>query len=168
MQQALGFTPLGAGAAWLPMSFLVMMTAGAVAPRLIGRFGAARVLAAGALVLTGGLLVWAHAATAGGYVDGVLPALLATAPGLGLVFVAVTVAATAGVPDHQAGLASGLVNMTQQVGTAIGLALLVALSSSQTSDALRAGSDRADAIGDGFSAAFLGLSRQRVQRDRMR
>jgi EmrB/QacA subfamily drug resistance transporter len=154
MQQALGFSALGAGVAWLPMSLIVMATAGGIAPKLIGRFGPAPVLAAGSLVLAGGLLMWARAATADGYLDGVLPALLTTAPGVGLVFVAVTIAATSGVAPHQSGLASGLVNMTQQVGTAIGIAVLVALSSSRTGDAVRDGAAQADGIGDGFAAAF--------------
>jgi EmrB/QacA subfamily drug resistance transporter len=154
MQQALGFSALGSGVAWLPMSLIVMATAGGLAPRLIGRFGTAPVLAAGCLALAGGLLMWARAATSDGYLDGVLPALLTTAPGVGLIFVAVTVAATMGVAEHQSGLASGLVNMTQQLGTAIGIAVLVALSSSRTADALRDGTTRADALGDGFSTAF--------------
>ncbi len=154
MQQALGFTPLGAGVAWLPMSLLVMACAGGVAPKLIARFGPAPVLAAGCLALAGGLLVWARAATGDGYVDGVLPALLTTAPGLGIVFVAVTVAATSGVAQHQSGLASGLVNSTQQVGTALGIAVLVALSSARTSDAVEAGAAQATALGDGFATAF--------------
>jgi EmrB/QacA subfamily drug resistance transporter len=154
MQQALGFSALGAGVAWLPMSLIVMATAGAIAPQLIGRFGSAPVLAAGCLALAGGLLMWARAATADGYLDGVLPALLTTAPGVGLVFVAVTVAATTGVAERQSGLASGLVNMTQQVGTAIGIAVLVALSSSRTAEAVRDGAAPADALGDGFAAAF--------------
>jgi hypothetical protein len=131
-----------------------MATAGGIAPMLIGRFGPAPVLAAGSLALAGGLLMWARAATADGYLDGVLPALLTTAPGVGLVFVAVTIAATSGVAPQQSGLASGLVNMTQQVGTAIGIAVLVALSSSRTGDAVRDGAAQADAIGDGFAAAF--------------
>ncbi|HEV2786341.1 MAG TPA: MFS transporter [Solirubrobacteraceae bacterium] len=154
MQQAHGFSALGAGVAWLPMSLIVMVTAGAIAPKLIGRFGTAPVLATGSLALAGGLLMWAHAATADGYLGGVLPALLTTAPGVGLVFVAVTVAATAGVAPHQSGLASGLVNSTQQVGTAIGIAVLVALSSSQTAGAVSHGATPADALGDGFAAAF--------------
>ena len=99
--------------------------------------------------------MWARAATADGYLDGVLPALLTTAPGVGLVFVAVTVAATSGVGERQSGLASGLVNMTKQVGTAIGIAVLVALSSSRTTDAVKDGATAADALGDGFSAAFV-------------
>jgi EmrB/QacA subfamily drug resistance transporter len=142
MQQALGFSALGSGVAWLPMSLLVMTTAGGIAPKLIARFGAPAVLAGGSLGLAAGLLMWARAATGDGYLDGVLPALLATAPGVGLVFVSVTVAATSGVSEQQSGLASGMVNMTQQVGTAIGIAALVALSSSQPD------------LGEGFQSAF--------------
>lgn len=154
MQQALGFSALGAGVAWLPMSLIVMATAGGIAPRLIGRFGYAPVLATGCLALAGGLLMWSRAASAGGYASGVLPALLTTAPGIGLVFVAITVAATAGVAGHQAGLASGLVNMTQQVGTAIGIAVLVAVSSARTLESAGEGATQASALGDGFSSAF--------------
>ncbi|HEU4657699.1 MAG TPA: MFS transporter, partial [Capillimicrobium sp.] len=155
MQQGLGFSALGSGVAWLPMSLLVMTSAGALAPRLIGRFGSARVLAGGGLLMAAGLVVWSRAAGADGYVEGILPALLVTAPGVGLAVVGGTVTATAGVPEHQAGIVSGLVNMTNQVGAAIGLAVLVAISSSRTADALAAGSAPADALGDGFSAAFL-------------
>jgi MFS family permease len=136
------------------MSLLVMVSAGALAPKLIGRFGAARVLAGGSLVMAGGLLVWAYAATTGSYADGILPALLATAPGVGLAVVGGTVAATTGVREEQSGLASGLVNMTQQIGAAIGLAILVAASSSRTSNALAGGSSPTDALTDGYAAAF--------------
>jgi hypothetical protein len=121
---------------------------------LIGRFGSAPVLAAGCLALAGGLLMWARSAGSDGYLEGVLPALLTTAPGVGLVFVAVTVAATAGVSERHSGLASGLVNMTQQLGTAIGIAILVALSSSRTADSIHGGATPANALGDGFAAAF--------------
>ncbi len=154
MQQSHGYSPMEAGAAWLPMSLLVMLSAGALAPKLIGRFGAARVLAGGSLVMAGGLLVWAYAATTGSYADGILPALLATAPGVGLAVVGGTVAATTGVREEQSGLASGLVNMTQQIGAAIGLAILVAASSSRTSNALAGGSSPTDALTDGYAAAF--------------
>lgn len=155
MQQGLGFSPLASGAAWLPMSLTVMAFAGAVAPALIGRWGAPRVLALGALTMGGGLVAWALLATTGAYLDGVLPALLLTGPGVGLAVVGGTVAATTGVPERQAGLASGVVNMTQQVGAALGLAVLVALSSSRSGAALAAGSDPIDALLAGHRAAFL-------------
>jgi EmrB/QacA subfamily drug resistance transporter len=156
MQQALGFSALGSGVAWLPMSLLVMATAGGLAPKLIARFGPAPVLTGGSLALAGGLLAWAHAATSGGYLEGVLPALLITAPGVGLVFVSVTVAATAGVAPSQSGLASGLVNSTQQLGTAIGIAVLVAVSSSQTS--LSTGFESAFTLAAGFAAAAAAVT----------
>lgn len=155
MQQALGYSALGAGVAWLPMSLLVMASAGGLAPRLVARFGSGPVLAGGTALLAGGLLVWSQAATSSTYLAGVLPALLTTAPGVGLTVVAGTIAATTGVADHQSGLASGLVNMTQQLGAAIGIAVLVAVSSSATADAARDGLAPPAALGEGFSTAFV-------------
>jgi EmrB/QacA subfamily drug resistance transporter len=154
MQQALGYSPLQAGLAWLPMSLLVMVIAGGGTPRLIARFGASRVLALGATLLAGGLLTWAHAAAGGSYVSALLPALLVSAPGMALVFVSVTVSATSAVPEHQAGLASGLLNMSQQIGAALGLAVLVSLSTSRTTAELHSGRSHADALAHGFSGAF--------------
>lgn len=154
MQQVLGYSALEAGLAWLPMSVVVMAFAGGAAPKLIARFGASTVLAAGAAVMAAGMVVWAQAADAGSYLTGVLPALLVTAPGMALVFVAVTVSATSGVSEQQSGLASGLVNMTQQIGGAVGLAILVAFSTSRTTSAAEQGAGQAEAVGDGFSAAF--------------
>jgi MFS family permease len=136
------------------MSLLVMMIAGGVAPKLIARFGPARVRAAGAMLLARGLLTWAHAAAGRDYVHAVLPALLVSAPGLALVFVSVTVSATTAVPERQAGLASGLLNMSQQIGAAFGLAVLVSLSTSRTTAALHSGHGQADALSQGFSGAF--------------
>jgi EmrB/QacA subfamily drug resistance transporter len=155
MQQALGYSPLRAGMAWLPLSLLVMVVAGGMAPKLIARFGPARVLAAGATLLAGGLLTWAHAAATGGdYLHAVLPALLVSAPGLALVFVSVTVSATSSVPEQQAGLASGMLNMSQQVGAALGLAILVSVSTSRTTASLHSGHSPADALSQGFTGAF--------------
>ena len=108
------------------------------------------------LVLTGGLIWFAQVSPHGSYLsDILLPSLLA-ALGLGFAFVPVTIAAVTGIRPDQAGLASGLVNTTQQVGGALGLAILVAVSNSTTTSQVGDGvRDRAVALTEGFQDAFL-------------
>jgi EmrB/QacA subfamily drug resistance transporter len=153
MQQVLGFSALEAGFAYLPLAVGIIVTAGASAG-LVTRFGFKPVLVTG-LVITAGGLVWFSQVDAGGsYVGDILfPSLLA-AVGLGLAFVSMTVAAVSGVEAHEAGLASGLINTSQQIGGALGLAILATVANGRTDDAFAAGDARATALTEGFQSAF--------------
>jgi len=153
MQQVLGFSALEAGLAYLPLSLGIIVSAG-LASQLVTRFGFKPVLIGG-LILTAGGLIWFSQISAGGsYVGDVLfPSLLA-AVGLGLAFVSMTVAAVSGVEAHEAGLASGLINTSQQVGGALGLAILATIANGRTEDAM-ATSTQAVALTEGFQSALL-------------
>ncbi|HEX5308320.1 MAG TPA: MFS transporter [Solirubrobacteraceae bacterium] len=156
MQQVLGYSPLHAGLSYLPLAVGIILSAGA-ASAASTRFGFKPVLVTGLLFITAGLLwfsrVPAHGGTFAGDVLG--PSLLA-AVGLGLSFVPVTIAAVTGTRPHEAGLASGLVNTAQQVGGALGLAILATVANSRTKDILHGGNhDFAYALTKGFERAFL-------------
>jgi EmrB/QacA subfamily drug resistance transporter len=159
LQQVNGYTPLRAGLAFLPVG-LAILSAALLAARLVARIGARRQLVIGLLLAAAGL-AWMTQLTPGdGYWSSVfLPGLLAGA-GFGLSFVPMTIGATAGIPPQQAGLASGLVNTTRQVGGAIGLAVAATVAAAvhaqstaphAVAAALTTGYDRAFAI----SAAVL-------------
>ncbi len=153
MQQVLGFTALEAGLAYLPLAVGIIITAGASAG-LVTRFGFKPVLVSGLIVTAAGLAWFSQVSADGSYVADVLfPSLLA-AIGLGLAFVSMTVAAVSGVEGHEAGLASGLINTSQQVGGALGLAILATIANGQSDDALAAGDSAKVALTEGFQAAF--------------
>jgi EmrB/QacA subfamily drug resistance transporter len=156
MQQVLHYSALKAGLSYLPLAFGIILSAGA-ASAAVTRFGFKPVLLSGLLFVAGGLFwfsrVPAHGGTFAGDVLG--PSLLA-AVGLGLSFVPVTIAAVTGTRPHEAGLASGLVNTAQQVGGALGLAILASVANSRTKGLLHSGQhDVAYALTKGFERAFL-------------
>jgi EmrB/QacA subfamily drug resistance transporter len=153
MQQVLGFSALEAGLAYLPLAVGIIITAGATAG-LVTRFGFKPVLVSGLIVTAGGLVWFSQVDAGGSYVSDILfPSLLA-AVGLGLAFVSMTVAAVSGVEAHEAGLASGLINTSQQIGGALGLAILATVANGRTDDAFANGASQATALTEGFQAAF--------------
>ena len=157
MQQVLGYDALKAGVAYLPLALGIIVSAG-VASQLVTRVGFKPVMVAGFLLVAGGLVWFAQVSPDGTYIGDVLfPSLLA-AVGLGLVFVPLTIAAVAGVSNEESGLASGLINTSQQVGGALGLAILATIANSTTQDALQSsGGGRGalpDALTQGFQDAF--------------
>jgi EmrB/QacA subfamily drug resistance transporter len=153
MQQVLGFSALEAGLAYLPLAVGIIITAGATAG-LVTRFGFKPVLVSGLIVTAAGLVWFSQVSPDGSYVSDILfPSLLA-AIGLGLAFVSMTVAAVSGVEAHEAGLASGLINTSQQIGGALGLAILATIANTQTNDAFATGAQPATALTEGFQAAF--------------
>jgi EmrB/QacA subfamily drug resistance transporter len=158
MQMVLGYDALEAGLAYLPLAVGIIISAG-VASSLVTRVGFKPVLIAG-LVLTAAGLVWfAQVSVGGDYLSDILfPSLLA-AVGLGFAFVPMTIGAVSGVSSQEAGLASGLINTSQQIGGALGLAILVSIANSKTDDLMRAaGGDQAalpNALTEGFQTAFL-------------
>ena len=113
-------------------------------------------LAVGLLFIVIGLAWFSRISVGGGFLTDILGPSLFAAAGLGFAFVTTTIAAVSGVDENEAGLASGLINTSQQVGGALGLAVLSAVAISATSDATSTGSDHLNALTEGFQAAFLG------------
>jgi EmrB/QacA subfamily drug resistance transporter len=148
LQQVLGFSPIRAGLAFLPMTLAVIVGAAQVG-RITQRFGARVVLAVGMTMIAGGMVLLSGVRPDGSYAVDVLGPGVLTALGLGLSFVAVTVAAMTGVEHAQAGLASGLVNTSRQFGGSLGLAVLATIATQTASGHGRA------AITSGFQHAFL-------------
>ena len=153
MQQVLGFSPMQTGVAYLAVAVSVIVWS-AVASSLVTKVGVKPVLVAGMAIVTIGLLYFTQVSPDGSYVGDLLPGFLVIALGMGFSFVPISIAALAGVEAKDAGLASGLINTSQQIGSALGIAVLSAIAVAQTSDATRAGERQAEALTTGFHAAF--------------
>jgi EmrB/QacA subfamily drug resistance transporter len=154
LQQVLHHSPLRGGLEAAPGGFAVM--AGSfTATKLIGRLGARSLILAGALTTTIGLFWLAQTPTTLHYGTQLLPAFFLTAFGLGLGLVPATVAATAGVAPHEAGLAAGLLNTSRQIGGAIGLAALATIAANRASSAAAHGAAQPHALTLGFDRAHL-------------
>jgi EmrB/QacA subfamily drug resistance transporter len=158
MQNVLGYDALKAGLSYLPLAGGIIVSAG-MASSLVTRFGFKPLLIVGLLLTAGGLLWFSRVSPTGDYLGDILGPSLLAAVGLGLAFVPMTVAAVAGVLPAEAGLASGLINTSQQVGGALGLAILATIANGRTDDVLRAAAGnpqaaRADALTEGFQSAF--------------
>jgi MFS family permease len=154
MQNVLGFSPIQGGSAYLPVTAVIMVTAG-VCSVLIGRTGTRPIIVVSALVASGGMFLLSRIPVDGTYTSDLLPGLLVMGVGLGALLVTVTSAANAGVPPEQAGLAAGLLNTSQQIGTALAIAVFSALATSHTNHLLASGSPVPQALTDGFSHAVL-------------
>jgi EmrB/QacA subfamily drug resistance transporter len=152
MQQVLGWSAIRAGLSYLPLAITIVISAG-VASQVVNRVGFKPVLATGLGFIAVAMVWWAQVDVGGTFLSDVLGPSLVAAVGLGLSFVSVTVGGTSGVEEREAGLASGLINAAQQVGGALGLAVLVAVANART-DAVDVG--RVAALNEGFQAAFLG------------
>jgi EmrB/QacA subfamily drug resistance transporter len=137
MQQVLGLTPIRAGLAFLPMTLTLAATA-TMAPKLIARFGVRNTLTLGLTLIAAGSVMLTGISATGSWASDVLLASVVTALGFGLSFVPVTIAAVSGVPGRLAGLASGLVNTSRQLGGALGLAALSTFAASRTSSFVEA------------------------------
>ena len=153
MQQVLGYSALEAGLAYLPLAVGIIITAGATAG-LVTRFGFKPVLVSGLIVTAAGLLWFTQVDVGGSYLSDLLGPMMLAAVGLGLAFVSMTVAAVSGVEAHEAGLASGLINTSQQIGGALGLAILATVANTTTDNALASGTAMPSALTEGFQAAF--------------
>src|SRR5437667_4995905 len=151
LQEILGYSPIQAGIAWLPQTVLIIVVSN-IGARIATKVGARILIALGALVLGAGMLLFLRTAADSDYVTVLIPAMLVTGVGVGLAFVSVTMAATAGVPDRDQGIASGLIGTAQQVGMAVGLAILVNIAGSVTRVSLPQG---AGAVIAGYHQAFV-------------
>src|ERR671931_618464 len=139
MQQVLGYSPLKTGLAYLAVAGTAILWS-AVAAQMVTRVGVKPVLVTGMTALTAGLVYFTQVSVGGSYLGDLLPGFLLIAVGLGFSFVPISIAALAGVPAAEAGLASGLINTSQQIGGALGVAALSAISTSTTSDSIGSGS----------------------------
>jgi EmrB/QacA subfamily drug resistance transporter len=157
MQRVLGYSPLKAGVSYLPLAVTIILSAG-IASQLVTRLGFKPVLVAGMALVAAGLFMFAGVDANGDYVSDVLPASIVAALGLGFSFVPVTIGSQSGVRPGDAGLASGLINTTQQIGGALGLAVLSTVATSRTGDVMAAagGAPRElpNALTEGFQSAF--------------
>jgi MFS family permease len=153
MQQVLGYSALKAGVAYLACALTVVVSAG-MAGHLVTRFGVRAVLATGMGISAIGLYYFTHVSPNGSYVDDLLPGLVITAIGLGFSFVPVTIAALSGVSNHEAGLASGLINVSQQIGGALGTAIVTSVAVSHFNALKGDGASDDSAWTGGFQWAF--------------
>jgi MFS family permease len=153
MQQVLGYSPIETGVAWLAMS-LTALASSIAASMIVTRTGPRIPLVTGLLTGAAGLALLTQVSAGGSYVGDLLPGLLVMGAGLGMAFVAMSIGALEGVEEKDAGLASGLTNTTQQVGGALGVAVLSTLALSRTDDLLSSGTQTAVALTEGFQIAL--------------
>src|SRR5438128_3017431 len=138
LQQVLGYSALKTGLVYLPFS-VALIGASAAASRLVDSFTPKPVLLTGLFITTAGFAILTRVSGHGDYASHVLPAMIVLGVGLGLSFVPITISATNGVAATESGLASGLLNTTQQVGGSLGLAILSSVSTSRLMSALHHG-----------------------------
>src|SRR6266567_3365238 len=154
MQQVLGYSPIKTGLAYLAVAGSAILWS-AVAAQLVNRIGVKPVLVTGMVALTSGLVYFTQVSVHGTYLSDLLPGFLLVGVGLGFSFVPISIAALAGVRPAEAGLASGLFNTTQQIGGALGIAVLSTIATSRTSHALADGTALPSALVHGFTGAFV-------------
>ncbi|WP_326710808.1 MFS transporter [Streptomyces sp. NBC_01474] len=157
LQQVLGYSPLHTGLSYLPLSVGMALGGWGIAP-LVPRAGPRPILLGG-LTLAAGALFWLSSVDAGAdYLGDVLGPCVLLGSGMGAVLNATTNAATAGLAPHQAGLASGLLNTTRQLGSAVGLVTLAALSAARIDARTGAGASAVDARAAGYGLALTGAA----------
>lgn len=156
MQNVLGYSAIKTGLSYLPLAGSIIIAAG-IASQLVTKVGFKPVLATGMLLIAGGLMWFGQISPDGGFLTDVLGPSLLAAVGLGFAFVPQTIAAVSGVREHEAGLASGLINTSQQVGGALGLAVLSTVAFTQIDDAAAStgGQPSPAALTDGYADAFM-------------
>jgi EmrB/QacA subfamily drug resistance transporter len=155
MQQVLGYSAIHAGLSYLPLALTIIVSAG-IASQLVTRVGFKPVMMLGLTFVGSGLLWFSQVSVGGSFASDILGPSLLAAAGLGFSFVPGTIAAVSGVDAREAGLASGLINTSQQVGGALGLAILATVANSRTEDVMAGGETvRKVALNEGFQSAFL-------------
>jgi EmrB/QacA subfamily drug resistance transporter len=154
LQQVLGYSAFPSGAALLPMTAFIMFGMIVLAPRLMARFGPKAMTVSGLVILAGGLFWLSFARVDGNFLVDVLPASLLAALGMSLAFIPTLGTAISSAPPQDGGLASGLVNTSYQVGSALGLAAITAIAAANGATEI----ENLPAMTAGFSAAFVGAS----------
>jgi EmrB/QacA subfamily drug resistance transporter len=155
LQGVLGYDAIETGLAFLPVSVGIGVLSLGFSARLMARFGERATLLPGLVLIVAGLLLFARAPVDANYVVDVLPSMILLGVGAGVSFPALMTLAMSGATPSDSGLASGLVNTTQQVGGALGLAVLATLSSTRTDDLLESGESTASALTSGYHLAFV-------------
>ena len=153
LQRVLGLSALETGLAFLPFSVTMGIASGAIG-RLPGRIDARWPVAAGIAIAAAGLWWMSTLAVDSSYAAHVLPTLIVVAAGLGIAFVPVMALATGDAEERDGGLASGLMTSAQQIGGAIGIAVMITIATSETTDVAATGVSPATALTEGFAAAF--------------
>jgi EmrB/QacA subfamily drug resistance transporter len=154
LQQVLGFDAIETGLAFLPVSLSIGVLSLGFSERLIMRYGARRMLVPGLALVAAGLALFTRVPVDGSYVRDVFPVMALLGIGAGLSFPALMTLAMSGATPSDAGLASGLVNTSLQVGGALGLAVLATLAGTRTDDLLASGESTAAALTGGYHLAF--------------
>jgi EmrB/QacA subfamily drug resistance transporter len=154
MQNVLHYSPIQTGLAYLPVCFVIGGAAGA-ASQLLTRVGTRPVIVIGGLITAGGIYLLSRIPVGGSYVSDLLPGMVIMSLGVGPMFVGVTTAANSGVSAEKAGLAAALVNASQQVGGALGLAIFTALATSHTNHLLAAHVSEVQALNSGLQRGLL-------------
>jgi predicted MFS family arabinose efflux permease len=157
MQNVLGYSPIQTGGAYIPLTIGVGISAG-ITSQLLPRIGTRPLIVGGSLIAAGGVYYLSRIPVGGSYLTDLLPGMMIMSLGLGAVFVSVTAAANAGVSADKAGLAAALLNASQQLGGALGLAIFSALATSRTSDLLASHASPAEALTSGFQRALVASS----------
>jgi EmrB/QacA subfamily drug resistance transporter len=154
LQQVLGLSPLHTGLIFLPMTLMIMLVASRTG-KLVSSFGVRPVLGGGLVMLAGGMLLLARIGSSGSPIVYIMIPGLLTAAGIAMSIVPSTIAATQGAREGQAGLASGLVNTSRQIGGGLGLAVLVTLATQRSSHLIGTGHGVAQSLTDGFRLSYL-------------
>jgi EmrB/QacA subfamily drug resistance transporter len=154
MQNILHYSAIQTGAAYLPLCFAIGISAG-ISSQVLSRVGTRPTIVVGALIASGGMYWLSRIPVHGTYLSSLLPGMLLLSVGFGPVFVGVATAANAGVPADKAGLAAALLNASQQLGGALGLAIFTALATSHTHDLLAQGVQPSHALTAGFQRALM-------------
>ena len=154
MQNVLGYSAIKTGIAYLSVALTVIVAA-TISQMLVTRLGVKPVLVTGMVLLMGGLVYFSQVSSTGSYLGDLLPGFLVIGVGMGFSFVPISIAALAGVKGPEAGLASGLINTSQQIGGALGLALLTTVATTRTESLLGSGTPAPEAMTNGFGLAFL-------------
>ncbi len=153
MQQVLHFSPLKTGIGYLAVAGTAIIWAN-VAAQVVSRFGVKPTLVIGMSVMTVGLALFTQVSADGSYWKNLFPGFLVIGFGMPFAFVSLTIAALAGTRPHEAGLASGLINTSQQIGGAVGIAILSTVATSTTTDSVKSGTPVPEALTNGFQNAF--------------
>src|SRR5262249_32203703 len=155
MQQVLGYSPIHAGLSYLALALTTTVAAG-LGGQLVTRYGFKPILASGMLFVAAGLVWFSQVSVGGGFLTDILGASLLAAIGLGFGFVTSTIAAVSGVEEREQGLASGLINTSQQIGGALGLAVLSTIAPTPADNVMATGhSTLPNALTEGFQSAFM-------------
>jgi EmrB/QacA subfamily drug resistance transporter len=154
MQNVLHYSPIETGLAYVPLCFAIGLSSG-IGAQLMSRVGTRPVIAAGLVIAGGGLYWLSRIPVHGHFASDMLPGLLIVALGFGAVFVGISTAANTGVRPQEAGLAAALLNTAQQVGGALGIAVLSAVSAARTNSLMTAGTPAPEALTAGFGRALL-------------